>query len=111
MEECALFLTVDVIVHSGCNCVQVSRIGIVRSLVRAAQFFRVNAAVLQVLMVPGVDVRRGLGPSGLPGEGAGKSEDVVVRGTTRERRLGKTKLFAVAPIWHLENSPQCGCVH
>ena len=61
-------------------------------------------------MVPGVDVRRGLGPSGLPGEGAGKSEDVVVRGTTRERRLGKTKLFAVAPIRHLDNSPRCGCV-
>ena len=110
MEECALFLTVDVIVHSGCDRVQVSRIGIVRSLVRAAQFFRVDAAVLQVLVVPGVDVRRCLGPSRLPGEGAGQGEDVVVRGTTRERRFRKTKLFAVAPIRHLENSPHCRCV-
>ena len=51
MEECALLLTVDVIVHPRGDRVQVARIGVVRPLVRAAQLLRVDAAVLEVLMV------------------------------------------------------------
>ena len=101
MEERALLLAVDVIVDPGGDCVQVSRIRVVRPLVRAAQLLRVDAAVLEILMVPGVGIGRRLSPPRLPGEGAGEGEDVVVRRAAGEGRLGKAKLFAVSTIWHL----------
>ena len=56
MKECALLLAVDVIVDPGGDCVQVSWIRVVRPLVRAAQLLRVDAAVLEVLMVARVYV-------------------------------------------------------
>ena len=68
LEECALLLAADVVGDSGDDGVKIARIGVVRSLVGAAQLLCVDTGVLQVFMVTGVSVGCGLGSASFPGQ-------------------------------------------